>query len=117
MPEPVGVNPFSDSKPGRRVHQSPAGTYEKVLKSVLENPSLTDAEFRVLLYAATKPEDWVLSAKQIAAAIGRSPDHVERALTGLRKKGYVSIVTTTDERNRYRRRTSHLNRHKVIRET
>ena len=44
---------MADAKPRYR---SPEGTYERILKSALEDDRLTDAEFRVLLHLATKPE-------------------------------------------------------------
>ena len=47
-------------------HYSPPGTYERIRKSVLEDPTLTNAEFRLALYLVTKPDRWVIHP-------GRSP--------------------------------------------
>jgi hypothetical protein len=80
-------------------YRSPEGTYEKVLKDVMEDPDLTPVEFRVLLYLATKPEGWEIHAGQVAHALPvlGSKRTVERALAGLRRKGYLIAQQGRDQ--------------------
>jgi hypothetical protein len=94
-------------------YRSPPGTFEPVLKSILEDPALSDAEFRVALYLATKPEGWAAKPRQIARALNRPLSRIERALTGLRAKG---LVTTAEERQNgvFTARTSRLNRALIV---
>jgi hypothetical protein len=73
----------------RQPYHSPGGTYECILKSVLEDPSLTNAEFRVLLYAVTKQDGWKFYPGHIVRALGRTKFEVEKALAGLVRKGYA----------------------------
>ena len=39
-------------------HYSPPGTYERIYKHLLEDPTITDAEARLICYLATLPPDW-----------------------------------------------------------
>ena len=41
-------------------HYSPPGTYEKIRKDVIEDPTWTPAEFRLAVYLAAKPDGWVI---------------------------------------------------------
>jgi hypothetical protein len=95
-------------------HQSPEGTYEKVFKSVLEDPSFTLAEFRALLYLVTKPDGWVIRESQLAQALGWKPNMARRALIGLRTKGYIKTQAARDERGGFSRHASRLRRGLVI---
>jgi hypothetical protein len=81
-------------------YRSKPGTYERIYKAVLEDPELTNAEFRVLLYGATKQRGWVLHARPLAKALGRSMYEIEGAIRGLRRKGYVVGGQARDERGR-----------------
>jgi hypothetical protein len=60
--------PEQDHQP----YRSPGGTYECILKSVLEDPTLTNAEFRLLLYAATKQDGWKFYPGHIVRALDRT---------------------------------------------
>jgi hypothetical protein len=77
-------------------YRSPDGTYEVLLKSFLEDASLTDAEFRVAAHLATKPDGWELIPKAVAAALDGetrwTEAKVRRALTGLRERGYLTVT-------------------------
>ena len=70
-------------------YYSPPGTFEAIRKSVLEDPSLTDAEFRLALYLVTKEPGWVIHPGQIAAALGRTPNWIKTNLPALRRRGWV----------------------------
>ena len=96
-------------------HYSPPGTFESIRKSLLEDPTFTDAEFRLLCYLATKPKDWVIHRKQIARDLERSERHwVVPALKGLRARGLIVMTDERDERGRVRKRESQLRRNLVI---
>ena len=75
-------------------HYSPPGTYERIRKSVLEDPSLTNPEFRLALYLTTKPDRWVIHPRQLAAALDRTVNEIETALRGLRRRGLVTEEVT-----------------------
>ena len=75
-------------------HYSPPGTYERIRKSVLEDPSLTNAEFRLALYLVTKPDRWVIHPRQLAGALDRTVNEIETALRGLRRRGLVAEEVT-----------------------
>jgi hypothetical protein len=81
-------------------YRSPDGTYEILLKSFLEDSSLTDAEFRVAAHLAAKPEIWEINPKAIAADLDGGSKWAEakvrRALTRLCSRGYL---VTTQERS------------------
>ena len=44
-------------------YTSPPGTYEPLRKELLEDPALTDAEARLIIYLATKPDGWGSSTR------------------------------------------------------
>jgi hypothetical protein len=104
-------NPFD---PEPRGYRSPPGTYECILKAVLENPEFSDAEFRVLLYLATKPAGWIASERQIAEALQRPPERIRLALRGLRKHGYLVLENPSRTQGRFDRRPSVLRREMVL---
>ena len=95
-------------------HRSPEGTYEKVLKSVLEDPSFTLAEFRALMYLVTKPEGWIIRETQLAEAAGLEADMARRALIGLRTKGCIETQATRGEHGSFSEHTSRLLRDRVV---
>lgn len=105
---------MADANSAKPRYRSPDGTYEVILKSVLEDASLTDAARSVLFFAVTKPEDWVLSVTALARDMGRPLERVRLALRELRKAGYVSVTEVRGPDGRMKRRTSRLNRHMVI---
>jgi DNA-binding MarR family transcriptional regulator len=113
-----GVNPFAQPEPPRR-YRSPEGTFEVVLKSAMEDMTLSDAARSLLFFVACKPELttrgelWVLVPEALAKDTGRSPAHIRRALTELRKAGYVSVTELRSPDRRFTRRLSTLNRWKV----
>jgi hypothetical protein len=100
-------------------YRSPDGYYDVILKSALEDVSLTDAARSVLFFAATKPERnsagerWVLSETALARDMCRPPERIRRALRELRKSGYATVVTERDEHGRVKRMTTVLNHEKV----
>ena len=98
----------------RKPYKSPEGTYKVLLKSFLEDTDLTDAEFRVAAYLATKPEDWVASLTQIARDLNRPPERVRLALRGLRAKGYAKVVEVRGPDRQWKRRPTMLAREKVL---
>jgi MarR family len=78
-------------------YRSPDGTWECILKSVLEDPALTNAEFRLLLYLATKPPGWEIHVSHLVQVLERTRYEVTKALTGLRRQGYVVDRAARDE--------------------
>jgi DNA-binding MarR family transcriptional regulator len=109
------VSPFAgmdgqQAEPERKRYRSPEGTYECIRKTAMEDASLTDAEFRVLLHLAGKPErnrdgePWRVCPKAIAADLRGgsrwSEDKVEKALAGLNRKGYVPAEAERDRHGR-----------------
>lgn len=122
-PCPHCEDPFAEPRKG---HRSPPGTYERILKAVLETPSgqtagcsaercrLTDAEFRLVCYAATKPRDWVFNPKQIADALEWPRGRASRALRALRRKGYMVTVPVRGPQGQFKRRVTRLNRSRVV---
>ena len=70
-------------------YTSPPGTYECLRKDLLEDPTLTDAEARLICYLATKPDGWVVHAAQVAGALGRSPRWAKMTLRALGHRGLV----------------------------
>lgn len=103
----------------RKPYKSPAGTYECILKSALEDISLSDYARSVLFFAVTKPEHnnagerWVLSETALVRDMRRPPERIRLALRELRRAGYASVVTERDEQGRVRRMTTVLNHEKV----
>jgi hypothetical protein len=96
-------------------HRSPDGTFEPILKSVLEDQTLTPCEFRILLYLSSKPDKWIIVSKQIETALRWPPDRVRRALQGLRRGGYLTQEIQRDAATgQVRRSVSRLNRDKVV---
>jgi hypothetical protein len=96
-------------------HYSPPGTYERVRKSVLEDPSLTNAEFRLALYLATKPDRWVIHPRQLADALDRTVNEIETALRCLRRRGLVEEeITRTPDGRRIVRRQSRFRRDLIL---
>lgn len=75
---------------GQRAYRSPEGTYEPVLKSVLEDWTLTDAERSLLLYLATKPGGWKFYTAQLTRIIPRPERTIRRVLAALVRKGYLT---------------------------
>jgi hypothetical protein len=75
----------------RAPYRSKPGTYERVLKSALEDYTLSDKAYRLLMHLATKPVFWVIDPAQIAAELGKSERWwVDPALAELAAKGYVT---------------------------
>jgi hypothetical protein len=101
---------------GSPAYQSPDGTYEKVLKSVLEDTSFTFAEFRVLLYLATKPDDWIIRQKQLEQALDIGVLCAKHALAGLRARGYIEVQEVRASNGKFSKRISRLCRDLVIKE-
>lgn len=73
----------------RKQFQSPAGTFERILKEVLEHPDLTSDEKHLLMYLATKPEGWKLNVDQVRSAVNMSRNAVKTARAGLIRRGYL----------------------------
>jgi hypothetical protein len=97
-------------------HYSPPGTFERIRKSVLEDPTFTNAEFRLVCYLATKPDGWVIHVDQLAAALGRTTYEIGRAVTGLRRRGLVEGKQARDERGRVGPRIDRFRRDLVVSE-
>jgi hypothetical protein len=95
-------------------YTSPPGTFERIYKWVLEDPTLTNAEFRLVCYLAGKPPGWVISAGQLAAALERSEYEIATALRGLRKRKLVITTDERGERGRVTGRVSRLDRSAVV---
>ncbi len=70
-------------------YTSPPGTFEPLRKELMEDPALTDAEARLIMYLVTKPDGWELNPGQLQAALGRSPNWVKTTLAALRLRGLV----------------------------
>jgi hypothetical protein len=70
-------------------YTSPPGTFEPLRKELLEDPTLGDAEARLICYLVTKPDGWELKPRQLGEALGRSPYWVKTALAALRRRGLV----------------------------
>jgi hypothetical protein len=86
-------------------YKSPAGTYERILKVILEDPTLTDSEFRLLAYLATKPAGWQLREEQLMRALGRPLNWVQTARSRLRKRGLLTeMVERSADNSRIERR-------------
>src|SRR5580692_6058032 len=51
------------------------GTYEKILKSVLDDRTITDAEARLVMYLAARPPGWVVYPDMVARELKRSSRH------------------------------------------
>lgn len=109
-----GRKPPKPPKPPKPRYRSPDGTFEVLLKSALEDVSISDAARSVLFYAATKKQDWVLVVKAIARDMNRPEERVRLALRELRSAGYVSVTTVRSGEGTFQRRVSTLNRHKVV---
>ena len=77
-------------------HTSPPGTYERLWKDLHEDPALTDAEVRLIMYLATLPDGWEIHSRQLQAALGRSANWVKMTLRALARRG---IVYTAQPRN------------------
>lgn len=79
--------PDQDHQP----YRSPGGTFEPVLKAVLEDfTTLTDTEFRFLLYMTTKPPGWRFYTSHLARTTGRRERSIQRLLPSLVRKGYLT---------------------------
>jgi hypothetical protein len=80
------VAPGQDRKP----YRSPAGTFEVIFKSFLEDQTLSNAEFRILAYLTTKPEDWKIRPKQLQLDLPLLSRHViEAVLASLKSRDYL----------------------------
>lgn len=73
-------------------YKSPEGTFERILKSVIEDADITADEFRVLVFLASKPDGWQANEGQIAAAINMKPWAIKQALKGLRRQKYLVVA-------------------------
>jgi hypothetical protein len=111
-----------DSPAGRTPHRSPEGSFEVVLKSVLEDYAISADEFRVVMYLAAKPERnkrtgelWRADPRLIAYDLGWAQSRAERALRMLRRDtSYLREVIERKPNGRYGRQFSVLNRKLVI---
>lgn len=81
-------------------HYSPPGTYEAIRKEVIEDPTWTLAEFRLVIWLAAKRDGWVIHPKVLADGTGLSGRAVLTALTGLRRRDlvYDMAIRTPDGR-------------------
>jgi hypothetical protein len=73
-------------------HYSPPGTFEAIRKEVIEDPTWTPAEFRLVIWLAAKRAGWVIHPKVLADGTGLSGRAVLAALTGLRRRDLVYDV-------------------------
>lgn len=107
-------SPFEDEPRGYR---SPEGTYEVILKSALEDTKLTDAEFRVLMYATTKPHEplpWVFHHRKVAEELSWPEERARLALRGLTRHGYMALEVQRDEHGRIKGKVRTLRRELVV---
>jgi hypothetical protein len=96
-------------------YRSPPGTYARVLNSVLEDPTYTLAEFRVLLYLASKPPGWNIKPAQVAAALALSERwEIDPALAGLRRRGHVIGGQARFTNGRFGKGSSNVDRPTVL---
>jgi len=94
-------------------YKSPPGTYERIWKHLLEDPTLSDAECRGICYAAGKPPGWVFYPDVMARELDRSVGWAKRVLTELRKRGLVVTSPVLTERGTYKQRPSELRRDRI----
>jgi hypothetical protein len=97
-------------------YTSPPGTFEPLRKELLEDPELTDAEARLIIYLVTKPAGWELNPVQLREALGRSPNWVKTTLAALRKRGLVVDGAKVHDRatGQFSQRPSRFLRERVV---
>jgi len=81
----------------REPHRSPEGTYEPVLKAVMEDlATLTDVEFRFLIYLAAKPPGWKFYTSHLARTTRWGERSVRRLFAALESKGFLTKECVRD---------------------
>jgi DNA-binding MarR family transcriptional regulator len=86
----------------------------RILRSVLEDYTLSGGEMQVLMYAAAKPPGWEFHEGAVVIETGWTAYMVGKAFAGLSKRGYFSRRQVRDERGRAVRWVTTLNRDAVL---
>jgi hypothetical protein len=90
------------------------GTYEKILRSVLDDPTLTDAEARLIGHLATRPPGWVVIPSVVAKDIKRNERYwVRPTLRLLAARGIITAVRDRGERAQFSSVTYLVNREEL----
>jgi hypothetical protein len=110
-PAPQGLEDFSAG------YRSPVGTFESILKTVLEDFTLSPSAFRLLAYLITKPAGWVINEKQLIFASAWKPNMVRMALRELRRSGLIEDAVVRGADGVIKGHESHLLRHLVVAES
>jgi hypothetical protein len=65
-------------------------TFEPIKTSILVDPTITDAEMRLIVYLATKPPGWVVWDEDIRKSLDRSQNWVKETKAKLRRRGLLA---------------------------
>jgi hypothetical protein len=89
--------------------------YEKILRSVLDDPTLTDAEARLIGHLATRPPGWVVIPSVVAKDIKRNERYwVRPTLRLLAARGIITAERGRAERAQFTSVTYLVNRDELI---
>lgn len=92
-----------------------SATYEKILSAVLDDPTLTDAEARLLLYLARRPPGWVVLPAVVARDIKRNERYwVRPTLRLLQARGFLTAEIRRGEHAQFAALTYRVQRDELI---
>jgi hypothetical protein len=64
-------------------------TWERIRTDVLTDPTITDAEIKLIGYLVTKPPGWIVRPTDIERALNRKPHWVKQTMAKLRHRGLI----------------------------